>query len=123
MFCSYRSKRRDHIVRHAAKVHQEMVQSKIISGEIAGPNDAFIDEGDEEARKNAENDGFDDDEPLIIPVATLEGEESEHDSDYDEDTLEEVKVEITEGDWGVVKWIYINFCENINFVTKFSNED
>lgn len=94
MFCSYRSKRRDHIVRHAAKVHHEMVQQKILSGEIVGPSDAFIDEGDEEARKTVENDGFDDDEPLIMPVATLEGEESEHDSDYDEDTLEDVKADV-----------------------------
>lgn len=94
MFCSYRSKRRDHIVRHAAKVHEAMVQQKIVGGDIAGPNDAFIDEGDEEARKNADpDDGMDDDEPLIMPVATLDEEESEHDSDYDEDTLEELKVE------------------------------
>lgn len=71
-----------------------MVQQKILSGEIVGPSDAFIDEGDEEARKTVENDGFDDDEPLIMPVATLEGEESEHDSDYDEDTLEDVKADV-----------------------------
>lgn len=100
MFCSYRSKRRDHIVRHAAKVHEAMVQAKIINGEIIGPNDAFIDEGDEEARKNAEIDGDDDDEPLIMAEATLE-EESEHDSDYDEDTLEDLerlKVELREAE-------------------------
>ncbi|XP_063697882.1 zinc finger protein ZFP2-like [Culicoides brevitarsis] len=46
MFCAYRSKRRDHIIRHAARVHETLVAEKVQEGLITGASDAFIDEGE-----------------------------------------------------------------------------
>lgn len=46
MFCAYRSKRRDHIIRHAARVHESLVAEKVQEGVITGASDAFIDEGE-----------------------------------------------------------------------------
>lgn len=106
MFCAYRSKRRDHIIRHAGRVHESLVQEKVKAGIITGACDAFIDEGEDEVP------GVDSGSktlgtvnvpklPSSLPsnvslptksiMITNDGEESpeesDHDSDYDEDTI------------------------------------
>lgn len=105
MFCAYRSKRRDHIIRHAARVHEALVAEKVAEGAITGATDAFIDEGevDESATVVPAGTG----ESLLKPLLVNKNnnvsgdssaqqvvfedddtaEESDHDSDYDEDAI------------------------------------
>jgi hypothetical protein len=45
IFCQYRSKRKDHIVRHTIRVHDAQVKEKIAAGEFAVPNDAVLKDG------------------------------------------------------------------------------
>jgi len=109
MFCPYRSKRRDHIIRHAAKVHESLVAEKISSGEITGPSEAFVDESEEDKLKKddddemlgagdaeTDGDGVGEGEAIISainPAVVLgDTEESDHDSDYDEDSVQPEEV-------------------------------
>lgn len=45
IFCQYRSKRKDHIVRHSIRVHDAQLRQKIIAGEFAAPTDAVLKDG------------------------------------------------------------------------------
>lgn len=45
IFCQYRSKRKDHIVRHSIRVHDTQLRQKLISGEFAVPTDAVLKDG------------------------------------------------------------------------------
>lgn len=45
IFCQYRSKRKDHIVRHTIRVHDAQLKEKISAGEFAVPNDAVLKDG------------------------------------------------------------------------------
>lgn len=45
IFCQYRSKRKDHIVRHSIRVHDAQLRQKIASGEFAVPTDAVLKDG------------------------------------------------------------------------------
>jgi hypothetical protein len=45
IFCQYRSKRKDHIVRHSIRVHDAQLRQKIIDGEFAAPTDAVLKDG------------------------------------------------------------------------------
>jgi hypothetical protein len=45
IFCQYRSKRKDHIVRHSIRVHDTQLRQKIIEGEFAVPTDAVLKDG------------------------------------------------------------------------------
>lgn len=45
IFCNYRSKRKDHIVRHSIRVHDKQLRKKIIEGEFAAPGDAVLKDG------------------------------------------------------------------------------
>lgn len=45
IFCNYRSKRKDHIVRHSIRVHDKQLRKKIIDGEFAAPGDAVLKDG------------------------------------------------------------------------------
>jgi hypothetical protein len=45
IFCHYRSKRKDHIVRHSIRVHDKQLRKKIIDGEFAAPGDAVLKDG------------------------------------------------------------------------------
>lgn len=93
MFCPYRSKRRDHIIRHAAKVHENLVAEKIAAGEIGGPTEAFVDEGEEDKKKEEEDDTVAVNVSAIEPAVIIQDfEESDHDSDYDEDLLQTEEV-------------------------------
>lgn len=117
MFCPYRSKRRDHIIRHAAKVHENLVAEKIAAGEIGGPTEAFVDEGEEDKKKDDDEDnnvnhsttaaaasvvvagsgassgGVVQIVNAIEPAVIIQDyEESDHDSDYDEDLLQTEEV-------------------------------
>lgn len=102
IFCQYRSKRKDHIVRHSIRVHDAQLRQKIISGEFAGPTDAVLKDGKlcepegmtiESAMANdpdftldfsalypemitddAINDDDDDEEPLPIKTELLESD-------------------------------------------------
>lgn len=42
IFCQYRSKRKDHIVRHTKRVHNNELQEKIDEGMITNPLDAVL---------------------------------------------------------------------------------
>lgn len=106
MFCAYRSKRRDHIIRHAARVHEALVAEKVAEGAITGATDAFIDEGevDETAtvvpvtgtgesllkpllvNKNNNVSGDSSAQQVVFEDDDT-AEESDHDSDYDEDAI------------------------------------
>lgn len=100
IFCQYRSKRKDHIVRHSIRVHDAQLRQKLISGEFAVPTDAVLKDGKlcepegataesamggdadfsldfsalyPEITDDAMND--DDDEPLPIKTELLESED------------------------------------------------
>lgn len=45
LFCNYKSKRRDHIVRHSIRVHEAQLRQKITDGEFAVPSDAVMKDG------------------------------------------------------------------------------
>lgn len=117
MFCAYRSKRRDHIIRHAARVHESLVAEKVLEGVISGASDAFIDEGEGDNETSAPAGGActGAGESILKPIVNKSNnnnnnnknntsgdgetvqqiifddddsaEESDHDSDYDEDDI------------------------------------
>lgn len=45
IFCQYRSKRKDHIVRHSIRVHDAQLREKILAGEFVVPTDAVLKDG------------------------------------------------------------------------------
>ena len=45
IFCQYRSKRKDHIVRHSIRVHDTQLRQRIVDGEFAAPTDAVLKDG------------------------------------------------------------------------------
>lgn len=45
IFCQYRSKRKDHIVRHSIRVHDKQLRKKIVDGVFAVPGDAVLKDG------------------------------------------------------------------------------
>lgn len=45
IFCQYRSKRKDHIIRHSIRVHDKLLKKKIIDGEFSAPADAVLKDG------------------------------------------------------------------------------
>lgn len=45
IFCQYRSKRKDHIVRHSIRVHDAQLRQKIAAGEFTVPTDAVLKDG------------------------------------------------------------------------------
>jgi hypothetical protein len=69
MFCEYKSKRKDHIVRHTARLHTHQVEEKIKAGVIKTHYEAFLnleavtaeEENLDEAGHDMNNTEFDED--------------------------------------------------------------
>lgn len=64
IFCQYRSKRKDHIVRHTIRVHDAQLRDKIRDGVISVPSDAVLkdfkmDEAEAALNDNMNNSGDD----------------------------------------------------------------
>lgn len=62
MFCIYCSKRKDHITRHARRVHSYLVSQKICEGVINDVNEAVINMSAGGSEQQLQQDAKDDDE-------------------------------------------------------------
>ncbi len=73
IFCSYRSKRKDHIVRHTKRVHNTQLQEKIDEGMINNPTDAVLQDFKEEieASGNITVENENEDEMEIMDFSAL----------------------------------------------------
>jgi hypothetical protein len=99
IFCQYRSKRKDHIVRHSIRVHDAQLREKILAGEFVVPTDAVLKDG-----KLCEPEGITGDAvaanegDFALDFSTLYPEITDDAINDDDDEPLPIKTEILESD-------------------------
>lgn len=98
-FCQYRSKRKDHIVRHSIRVHETQLRQKIIEGEYAAATDAVLKDGKLCEPESALNEaGMSSDSQLSPDFSALYPEITDDAINDDEDEPLPIKMEPFESD-------------------------
>lgn len=101
IFCQYRSKRKDHIVRHSIRVHDAQLRQKIIAGEFAGPSDAVLKDGKLcEPEGTANESAINQDSDFSLDFAALYPEITDDAMNDDDDEPLPIKTEPIESDDG-----------------------
>lgn len=98
-FCQYRSKRKDHIVRHSIRVHETQLRQKIIEGEYAAATDAVLKDGKLcEPESTLNEPGMSQDSQLSPDFSALYPEITDDAINDDEDEPLPIKMEPFESD-------------------------
>lgn len=101
IFCQYRSKRKDHIVRHSIRVHDAQLRQKIIAGEFAGPTDAVLKDGKLcEPEGTSNESALPQDPDFSLDFAALYPEITDDAMNDDDDEPLPIKTELIESDDG-----------------------
>ncbi|CRK89095.1 CLUMA_CG002560, isoform A, partial [Clunio marinus] len=99
IFCQYRSKRKDHIVRHSIRVHDTQLRQKIMAGEFAAPTDAVLKDGKLCEPEGATNESTAvNDSEFTLDFSALYPEITDDAINDDEDEPLPIKTEMLESD-------------------------